>query len=311
VPIKYQIIRLLYKGLILLGIVFLFDFAIGKTLEHFYFTQASGPFYRTTYSLDSTNADILIFGSSRANHHYDPRVFEDSLGMTCYNTGRDGNFLLYNFAVFKTVIARYTPKIVIFDVNRNELSSTADDYERLSSLLPYKNQNSTIDQMIALRGPYEKIKCLSQIYPYNSLLLTIAIGNTRMNRDRQSDINGFVPVKGIWNQPIADIDSTALNKIDPNKEKALKEIINDCKSKGIRLLLVNSPAFLKSIASSDVNPIRQIAETGKVEFLDYSTDTAYLNNHNYFFDPLHLNDNGATMFSKALAAYLNNSEMEH
>ena len=249
--------------MLLTGIIFIFDFAIGKTLEHFYFTQASGPFYRTTYSMDSTRADILIFGSSRANHHYDPRVFENSLRMSCYNNGRDGNFLLYNYAVFKTVIERYTPQIVIFDVDRNELSSTADDYERLSSLLPYKNRNSAVDQTIALRGPYEKVKCLSNIYPYNSLLLTIAIGNTEMNKERKPDIKGYVPISGTWNITSAGIDS---------------------------------------------NPIRQIANANKVEYLDYSSDTTYLNNHNYFSDPAHLNENGARLFSGTLAAYLQKSE---
>lgn len=308
--IKNQILKLLYKFLILFGIIFLFDFVIGKTLEHFYFKQASGAFYRTTYSMDSTCADILIFGSSRANHHYDPRVFESSLGMSCYNTGRDGNFLLYNFAVFKTVVERYTPKIVIFDVAGNELSSTADDYVRLSSLLPYKNRNRAIDQMIALRGPFEKVKCLSKIYPYNSLLLTIAIGNTEMNKERKSDISGYVPISGTWNKTRAEIDTNASGMIDPNKDKALKEIIHDCKLNGIRLLLVNSPAFVKSIPSNDVNTIRQTAQTGKVEYLDYSSDTTFLNNHNYFFDPLHLNDTGARLFSETLAAYLQKNVQE-
>jgi hypothetical protein len=300
---KHPVIRLVYKVFLLLGILYLFDFAIGKTLKHFYFTQTSGAFYRTTYSMDSTFAEILIFGSSRANHHYDPRIFEDSLGMSCYNTGRDGNFLLYNYAVFKTVTERYKPKIVIFDIDRNELSSTADDYERLSSLLPYYNRNSAINHMISLKSPFEKIKCLSKIYPYNSLLLSIAIGNTEMNKERKSDINGFVPINGIWNNTIAAIESNASNSIDSNKELALKEIINDCKIKGIRLLLVNSPAFIRSMSADNENPIKQIAGTNNVEYIDYSSDTAFLNHHNYFFDPTHLNDNGAKKFSESLVEY--------
>lgn len=208
-PVKAQIIKLFYKFLLLLGILFILDLAIGRTLEHFYFTQTSGAFYRTTYSMDSTNADILIFGSSRANHHYDPRIFEKELGMSCYNTGRDGNFLLYNYAIFETITQRYNPKIVIFDVNRNELSSTSDDYERLSSLLPYKNRNYAIDKTIALSDPYMKIKCLSKIYPYNSLLLTIVIGNTEMNKKRKSDINGYVPLTGVWKNTSPDTDSSS------------------------------------------------------------------------------------------------------
>jgi len=208
-PVKAQIIKLFYKFLVLGVVLFILDLAIGKILEHFYFKQTSGAFYRTTYSMDSTNAKILIFGSSRANHHYDPRIVEKELGMSCYNTGRDGNFLLYNYAIFETITQRYEPKIVIFDVNRNELSSTSDDYERLSALLPYKNRNNAIDKMIALSDPYVKIKCLSKIYPFNSLLLTIAIGNTTMNKSRKSDINGYVPLTGTWKSTNPDNDSSS------------------------------------------------------------------------------------------------------
>ena len=48
-------------------IVFAGDFLIGKTLKYFYFKASSGLFQRTTYSIEKTEADILIFGSSRAN----------------------------------------------------------------------------------------------------------------------------------------------------------------------------------------------------------------------------------------------------
>ena len=41
--------------------------------------------------MELTKADLLVFGSSRANHHYVPEVFEDSLKLTFYNTGKDGS----------------------------------------------------------------------------------------------------------------------------------------------------------------------------------------------------------------------------
>ncbi|HOX77115.1 MAG TPA: hypothetical protein PLW31_03670 [Bacteroidales bacterium] len=290
--------------MLLLGITFLFDYAIGTTLKHYYFTQTSGAQYRTTYSMDSTNAQVLIFGSSRANHHYNPSIIENMTGMSCYNTGRDGNFLLYNYAIFKTVINRYKPEIVIIDVEKDELSSTIDDYERLSSLLPYLNRNKAIDQTIALRGPYEKIKCLSKIYPYNSLLLTIAIGNTELNKARKPDIKGYVPLNNIWDNPYPELDSMVVKTIDQNKKNALLEIIQDCKLHGIRLVLVISPLFIKSVDTTGGNPVMQIALKNNVEYLDFTSDTIFLNNHHYFTDPEHLNESGATLFSTLLIEHL-------
>jgi hypothetical protein len=113
-----------------------------------------------------------------------------------------------------------------------------------------------------------------------------------------------------WKNQMPEIDSNGSYTIDPNKEKALLMIINDCKSNGIRLLLVNSPAFIKLIPRSDANPIMQIAKNHKVEYLDFSSDPTYLNNNNYYFDPMHLNETGAKLFSETLAGELQKSGMD-
>jgi hypothetical protein len=98
--IKNQYFRFAVSIIILFLILLAFDRVGGAILRHYYFSQTSGSWYRTTYSIDSTRADILVFGSSRANHHYVPEVFEDSLNMSFYNTGQDGNLILNNYAIF-------------------------------------------------------------------------------------------------------------------------------------------------------------------------------------------------------------------
>ncbi len=119
--VKSQFLRFILNLLVVCLMVFIFDRAVGGIIKHFYFKQVAGLYNRTTYAIDSTTADILVFGSSRANHHYVPEVFEDSLKMSFYNTGRDGNFLLYNTAIFKAIIKRHKPKIVILDFNPGDL----------------------------------------------------------------------------------------------------------------------------------------------------------------------------------------------
>ena len=71
-PYKFFLLKLV----VLFVIIFIFDYSVGNILRYFYFKQESGMPYRTTYSIEKTTADILIFGSSRANHHYHPDVFE-------------------------------------------------------------------------------------------------------------------------------------------------------------------------------------------------------------------------------------------
>jgi len=153
--------RFLLNIICVFALLFIFDRIIGGVLNHYYFSQRSGLNYRTTYVLDSTNAEILVFGSSRANHHYVSVIFEDSIGLSFYNSGREGNFLLYNYAVFKSVLSRYKPKIIIFDIFADELSTQKLEYDRLSALLPYYKKKPEIREVINLKSPFERYKLFS------------------------------------------------------------------------------------------------------------------------------------------------------
>ena len=161
------------KLLLLLFIVFLLDFSIGKTLRYFYFKQECGREYRATYAIEKTTDDILIFGSSRAYHHYIPTIIEDKLKQSCYNTGSPGQFLLYNYATFKAISKRYTPKVMILDVSPDDLGVDEDSYDRLSFLLPYYKNHPEIRPIVDLKSPFEKFKLLSSIYAFNSSSILI------------------------------------------------------------------------------------------------------------------------------------------
>ena len=92
--------KLIFCGFVL---VFLGDLIIGTSLDYLYQNVKSGLFYTTSYSINKSTADILIFGNSRANHHYNPKIIEEETGLTCYNTGRDGQSIFFNTSVFKLI----------------------------------------------------------------------------------------------------------------------------------------------------------------------------------------------------------------
>ena len=289
----------------LIAIIILFcDLAIGTLLKVFYFRQKSGAPFRTTYSIDSTTAEILILGSSRANHHYVPEVFEGSLHNTFYNAGRDGNFILYNSAIFKAITTRYHPKMIIFDINPDEIVYTTNSYERLSNLLPYYHSHPVIRSTVNLRNPLEKIKLISSIYPYNSMLTTIAIGNLEYNKQRKSDNKGYVPINiKMKNERInaVQIDSKkADSRIDENKTVALMDIITTCKKQKIMLIFVQSPIFVFNNDSYYNSLFSEMCSENDVSYFDLSNQPIFINHPDYFADRSHLNDEGAKVFSAML-----------
>lgn len=294
-----HIIQFFLRLLLIVSVIFVCDKGIGTILKHFYFRQESGAGYRSTYVIDSTFADILIFGSSRANHCYDPEIFEDSLHYTCYNAGRDGSYILYTYAMFKAVTRRYNPKLIIIDIRPEDLNYNSFEYDRLSLLLPYYQKHPEISRIIDFRGPFEKIKLISAIYPYNSLILQILIGNLEYNKDRVTDIKGYLPYFNIMkNERIGTLQIGSFT-IDENKNRALKDIISTCKQKRIDLVFVYSPVW--SICQSGYSrAISELCSKNGIRFIDLSNYPTFLNHPEYFNDWDHLNNDGVRVFSSIL-----------
>ncbi len=294
-----QYLHLVKSVAILLALLFVLDFGIGHVLRYFYFKQESGLQYRTTYSLNDTKADLLVFGSSRANHHYYPKAFEEGLNTSYYNVGRDGSYIFYHYAILQGVLKRYRPRIVILDFMRKEFMKEHGSYDWLSSLLPYYKSHPEIRSVIQLRGPFEKIKLMSQIYPYNSSLLTIAIGNTEMNKVRNQDENGYVPLYGEWNEPLTT-DSKTTYELDTVKVKYYEMFIKDCLRSGVKLIVVCSPDYVKELHDdASVKAGMEIAARYRVPFLNFLDDSEF-SDRRLFADKDHLNNNGAIKFSGIL-----------
>ena len=282
-------------------LVFL-DFIIGSLLSMFYFKQESGMLYRTTYSIEKTTEDLLIFGSSTAIHNYCPDIFEKSLKTSTYSVGIDGNSIFYHYAVLKAVLKRYTPKIIIYDFTIHEFSKDQESYDRLSSLLPYYKTHPEIRSIVDLKSPYEKYKLLSDIYPFNSSIFSIAAGNSEFNKKRRGDIKGYVPLTNIWNDPINDGSAFVNYELDSNKIKIYESFITDCVRSKVKLYIVCSPYFSKpNYISNSIVLGNKIAGKHNIRFFDYSKDSSILNNTKLFADVGHLNDEGAKIFSNEVA----------
>jgi len=290
--------KIAVKFAVLALILFILDYALGKSLKHYYFKNTSGLFYRTTFVIDSTNAETLVFGSSRANHHYVPDIFENELSTTFYDCGRDGVGLIFQTALIKAVTNRYKPKRILLDILPGEFSF--DETDKLSPLLPYKN-NPAIYPVILENSSFEPVKLLSQIYPYNSMLSTIIIGNLEINRNRREDVKGFVRLDGTMENIKPAKTNDENGKIILKKTRIFEDLLTYLNKMGIICYVIISPDY----AIFNQNPTERLAEeycskNKNVHFIDFTNRKDYLENYTLFHDSYHLNYKGALEFSKEL-----------
>ena len=66
-------------------VFFLIQHVLGMTLDEMNGLTQYNDDGRNRLIRDSVNTEIVLLGSSRCYHHFNPQVFEDSLGLSCYN----------------------------------------------------------------------------------------------------------------------------------------------------------------------------------------------------------------------------------
>lgn len=283
-------------ALLLLLIIFL-DFFIGHTLRYFYFTEKSGVHFRLTRALEHVNQDLLIFGSSRANHHYVSQVWEHKWGKSFCNVGEDGQGIFYHLAVLRAVLKRYSPKAIVLDFNISDFYKTNTSYDRLSALLPYYASHPEVRDIVNLKNKFEKLKLFSQIYPFNSAILTIIVGNLEMNKQRRGDDRGYIPLYKEWKSPLQN-ELVRDVELDYNKVRAYENFITEAKLSGVKVCIVVSPYYLALRPHNlSIDLARSIAMKHNAEFFDYSRDCFFIEHPELFNDEDHLNHKGAQIFS--------------
>ncbi|MFZ4796177.1 MAG: hypothetical protein ACOYMA_01700 [Bacteroidia bacterium] len=300
---KTDIQKFIIKSFVFIIGLFILDLGIGSLLEYFFNKQSSGLLFETNNVIKYTKAEVLVFGSSRANHHYVPAVFESKTSMSFYNCGRDGSGLLYSAAIIKAVCNRYTPKKIIIDILPYEFSF--NEYDRLGALLPF-HKNKIIYPYILKKSQFENIKLFSSIYPYNSLLTNIIVGNLDFNKKRYVNSKGYYPLYRKLNylKPLVNNDR---QEIDSTKIFEFKEILLYLSNKGIKTYVIISPQFIVQKNQSSCIIAKKIcAKYPNVFFVDMVNDSVYLANSLLFDDPVHLNNMGAIKFSNEITKIIIN-----
>ena len=128
--------RFIFKIFLLVAILAVCDWAAGNVLDWLRDHSPDGRHFKNGYTLNSCHEDLVVIGSSRGEQNFVPRIFEDSLGLSCWNASRGGQGMPYFRAIQEGILARYAPKVVVFNIDEMELESSPD-YEIAGVLRPY------------------------------------------------------------------------------------------------------------------------------------------------------------------------------
>lgn len=291
--------KLLLKLFLLLGLLLLLDVASGVVFEKLQQRAIGGDTRRNNYINNEMKEDLVFLGSSRCLNHYDPRVFEDELGLSAYNGGMLGNGIILMYPRFRMVTERYAPKAIVYEVTELYDLFESDNSGYLRWSKPFYHRNG-VDSVFWAVDPLEQVKMRSSLYQYNSFFLQFLGDNIS---PKQSDIKGFRPLEGVMDYEPLKIKSEEIVRYDSLKISYMRRMAEECQRKNIRLVYVLSPTY-KAEASNVYEPAFDLAREYGVVVLNHKTDERFIHNRNFYADNGHMNGDGAAAYSAVIAREL-------
>ena len=275
--------KFLINILLFFAIVAGIDICVGKAGDYFQSHAKGGDTRKTDNLVSKEQHDILIFGSSRACHHYDAPFLSDTLGLDVFNAGYDGNGVVLSYGLLSLVLERYQPKLIIFDVEPSFdiIKYAADNGNKryINTLKPYF-KNSGVASVIKGVSEEEYYKNYSGMTRYNTTIISKVLdfmgGGSVVNK-------GYVPMNGVYTG-------------EPEKKVKHASEIDTYKLDCFANMVVASPKYgEKNI--EELQPIIEICENSQIPFVDYYTDSLFMSHKEWFKEPMHLNAEGARVFS--------------
>lgn len=293
---KKYIIRILLFFLLVAVLDVIFGFACQYMNDH----SKGGGIKSRYYVCKESKDDILVFGSSRAKHHYVPDVIENALGMTCYNVGEDGNGIIMSYGFLKMITQRYSPKLIIYDVTGYDMYQD-DNVKYLDMIKPFYYEPG-IDTLFWTVEPKTRIMMISNLYRYNTTCIRV-IGN--FFHPIGSYPKGYCPLHKTMNYE-PDVKEKKGGRIDSLKLSFFESFILLTQQKGIDLICCVSPSYKPQTDESYYEPVKQLCDQYSIVFINDCDDTDISDNRSYFQDVTHMNDVGARMFTTKLTQLINN-----
>jgi len=301
--------KFLLKIILFFICVVAIDFAFGGIFTYLRSHAKGGITANCEYIANKANDDIIILGSSRATHHYVPKIIEDSLGVSCYNCGEEGNGVVLAYGRLRMLTNRYSPKLVIYEITPEfDYGTNEPNTKYLGYLRPYYDKEGIKNIFDDFDDDLSLFKMQSKMYQNTGRILVDLLDNI-MLRDNQQ---GYSPLYG-------RLDTTKVNSvrkslsemtIDNLKFSYVEKMIKLCKDKNIPLVFMISPHYGLHDELTDYEPEIALCRKYGVPCYNYINYVPIVGNAELFQDNSHMNDDGAVMYTQMIVKEVLNQKFE-
>jgi hypothetical protein len=250
--------------------------------------------------------DLIIFGSSRANHHF------NTLNGVEFNMGMDGKRIAFHATLIKLLPKNYK-QTVILQLDPEYFFSENYDGSDIKSLKNLFHRSKIINKQIKKLNQDELISNFYYTNLYNFKLVSI-FKNYLFPKYDYKNYSGFDPIypndfqksvfKKILDKKGTKTDCQANFKINKIYDIYIDEIISFCKENNKKLIVFTSPKYYDNCKEDNLL-LTKIMNQKNINYYDFTNFFNDNNDINYWKDLTHLSYVGAELFTKGFKKSVN------
>lgn len=261
------------------------------------------------------DAELLVYGSSRAWVHFDPEFIFKNTGLSTYNFGVDGQSFDIQNLRHELYLKEKSVKFIIYSVDVNTLNDPDGLYND-DQFLPFLLTKSFIRKRIRKYNNFSFID-------YNVPFLRY-MGRIKAQKYFIKDVlnmplpkmrnKGFAARREEWNDDFAMAKrekNIYIKQVDKNTVERFDVFLQSAKRDSIMVIMMYAPehilgqSFVKN-RSQIVHIFDSLAQKNNIPFYDYSKG-AMNKEKDFFYNSLHLNAKGVKEFNKLYINDLKNT----
>lgn len=300
---KHQLYLLAGSLFLFLIVVFTLDVLIGCVMRNEFDSQpiTDDKFSLSRYFHDKATGDMIILGNSRALHHYDVKMIEDSIKEVgkVRNIAANHVGAIYDDCMLSQIVKRKVPKVVFFEYLEHYIDGSVNETGGIDGLKDYYYSDSRVRVALKKLDKYSPIKELSSIYRLTGLegwnIVELLDYRVRGIQPTIYESKGYIPIEGKpIHHPQFSHKKYISPIIDPLELEYITHIFELSKEYNFKLYVVVSPTTLLTYPSNSIT-LKEICAKHGIPIIDNS----YLPSitPDMFYDATHLTEEGAQKYT--------------